>query len=136
MAKKKSQPKPASKASFASKTAPRVKDATEKHTSSSQEETDTSTASNSTAEQDDATPSTPKKKTAASGPAVRNNIIKAKKRGPLAIVSRPKTKTNKTRILTEIKNLQRSTELLIPRAPFLRLVNKFKFFILKYFFRQ
>jgi hypothetical protein len=134
MAKKKSQPKPANKASYASKTAPRVKDATQKKTptqeSSQEEASATSTDSTSTADEDEETENIQaqlkRKTTTAAAPGAGKNIASSNnKRGPPAVAARPivKSKSKKTRVLTEIKNLQRSTELLIPRAPFLRLVS-------------
>jgi hypothetical protein len=116
MAKKKTQPKPANKASYASKTAPRVKDkeqppapkATESETDSSN-----STGSGSTSSEEETENTQPQRK----GP----NIINAQKRGPLA--KNKVTKTKRTKVLAEIRSLQKSTELLIPRAPFLRLVS-------------
>ena len=107
MAKKKSQPKPANKAGLAARTAQLVKD------KGTNEESSSSDSSSSTPSESDAQNQTARKKTS----GIRET--------PKAIIH--KSKKRPTRALIEIKRLQKSTELLIPKAPFIRVVSSLIF---------
>jgi hypothetical protein len=120
MAKKKTQPKPANKASYASKTAPRVKDKEQAPPAAeSSQETDSSnsTGSGSTSESEESENIQPQQRKGPKAPVAQ------KRPATLPSQKNKVTKTKRTKVLSEIRSLQKSTQLLIPRAPFLRLVN-------------
>jgi hypothetical protein len=122
MAKKKSEPKPASRASYASKTAPRVKD----NTTSEDDDGGGSSSSSQSSSSDNENQAPPGQQQNKPAPQ-QNRLLKTKDAKPVpkqtagkSVFKAPK---KKTRVLAEIRHLQRSTDLLIPRAPFIRLVS-------------
>ena len=125
MAKRKNIPQPAEKASYASRTAQRVVDNTSASDEASSNEPEP--VSSSTAESSPA-PVARKKPTAQPQQLQRRLLTKKSthKQPPSSSVKHTINKAaqnRKTRVLREIRDLQKSTKLLIPRAPFLRLVN-------------
>lgn len=95
MVKRKSLPKPADRAGYAAQTAPRISDSTSEASSSAYEEP----VSNQTSPR--------KSLTSAKLSKLNSTKPKSKKLAPA---------------LKQIRELQKTTNLLIPRAPFLRLV--------------
>ena len=107
MVKRKVTPKKGSTAGFAARTAPPVNDTTTESSEPTEDEVKSELSSNIQLE----SPRTPPKQVATA----------RKSTAPLPKKSKHKA-THNVKILTEIKRLQTSTQLLIPRAPFLRLV--------------
>ena len=104
MVKRKASPKKGSSAGYAARIEPPVSDSTDESSEALQVSTN---------------------------PTMTSSPIKKKPtaRKSTAPIPRPKltVKKKKSRVLKEIKRLQTSTNLLIPRAPFLRLVTRYLF---------
>ena len=120
MAKKKSQPQPAAKAGYAAKTAARVRDSTSDNNS---DESSSQSSSEDTEQSETVQPQRAKNLL-----LTKRNIQSggSKTTANPAPVTRdaPIRKKHKTRILKEIRKYQTSTNLLIPKAPFLRLIKE------------
>ena len=98
MVKRKSLPKPAEKAGYAAQTAPRISDSTSETSSSAYEELTSAQSS-------------PRKSLTTTKLSKLNTTKpKSKKMAP---------------VLRQIRELQKTTNLLIPKAPFIRLVHNF-----------
>ena len=102
MVKRKEVPKKGANAGFAARTAPPVRD---------------STSDSDAASTPEITENIPRVATAR-----KSTAPAAKQLSKVAKIAKKKTK-----VLKEIRHLQSTTNLLIPRAPFLRLVIYFKF---------
>lgn len=116
MVKHKKEPKKGTKAGYAARTADPVLDKTRSDESNS----DSSSSSN------DAPVAPPQPKTKAPAPAAPPERLNKAAKSLLTIKKRSK---QGTRALKEIKRLQKSTDLLIPKAPFLRLVTQIFLFV-------
>ncbi|CAF0722496.1 unnamed protein product [Brachionus calyciflorus] len=106
MVKRKSLPKPVDKAGYAARTAQRVSDSTSEESASSSE-----SSSSASEEENYTTRTSPRKSMSAT--ASKLSRINTSKKGKSGIVA-----------LKQIRELQRTTNLLIPRAPFLRLIKE------------
>jgi hypothetical protein len=108
MAKKKTMPKPKQSAGYAARTAPSVHDSTKE----SEEEIEVARGKNT------ASPAAPR----AVQTLLRTKRNEEKNNRSNHTVVKKKAPSG-ARVLKEIKTLQKTTQLLIPRAPFIRLVS-------------
>jgi hypothetical protein len=119
MVKRKTQPKTKNKAGYAARTAEPVHDSTSDSTSASASERDNS---KSDAEERETFRPPPKQsnqmETARNIPGTSGDKVQKKIVKPNA-----KKKGSALKVLKDIRLLQKTTNLLIPRAPFLRLVS-------------
>ena len=113
MVKRKSEPKKGGAAGYAARTAEPVNDSTSISSVSSVSSVSSSSSSDERNK----------------SPAKKKVLVKVAKKATF----KPPVKA-KTKVLADIRKLQAATKLLIPRAPFLRLVNnKLLFVLLKFF---
>jgi hypothetical protein len=121
MVKRKTQPKSKNKAGYAARTAQPVHDSTSESTSSSSENSQSDTEQRETFRPP---PRQPPMATARSNPVTSRDKVQK-------TIAKPdvRKKGSALKVLKDIRLLQKTTNLLIPRAPFLRLVSLLVFIV-------